>query len=257
MVQLEMIERVRALADADARIAAVLMYGSFIRDEGDRWSDIEFYLFYKSEFDHREWVGGVRPVELFFTNEFGTEVAVFDNLVRGEFHFLPVGEIGVIRTWEGHISFRDYRRMQLVDKEGLLGEQLAAVGKETPPFGGPESVRWIAESALNHLLMVRGLIERGEAVHAQTHFQYILKHLLWLIRVDSRAFEHWEGPSKMAEKDLPPAWYRRYVRCVPDARIDNLRRCWNETAEALEELFPRCGVPRDLSDLLAKIKTRL
>lgn len=252
-----MIERVRALAEADARLAAVLMYGSFIRGEGDRWSDIEFYLFYRSDFDHREWVAGVRPVQMFFTNEFGIEVAVFDNLVRGEFHFMPEAEIGVIRTWEGHISFRDYRRMMLVDKEGRLAAELAAVGKQTPPFGVPESVRWIAQSSLNHLLMVRGLIERGEAVHAQTHFQYILKHLLWLIRVDAGAFDHWEGPSKMAETDLPPEWYRRYVRCVPDARIDNLRRCWNETAGALEELFSRCEVPADVREVFAKIKTRL
>ena len=197
-----------------------------------------------------------RCVQLFFTNEFGIEVAVFDNLIRGEFHFLPVEQIGVIRTWEGLTSFRYYQKMMLMDKEGLLAEQLAPIRKETPPFGAPEAVRWMAESAVNHLLMVRGLIARGEWVHAQQNFQYIQKHLLWLIRVTVGAFDHWEGPSKKAEEDLPRIWYDRYVACVPSARAESLRSCYDRATELLGELCVRCGVPADVQQVLEKIKTR-
>lgn len=46
MVQLEMIKRVKTLALENSNISAVLMYGSFMKGEGDQFSDIEFYTFY-------------------------------------------------------------------------------------------------------------------------------------------------------------------------------------------------------------------
>lgn len=95
MVQLEMIEKVRLLAEESGAISAVLMYGSFVKNEGDTYSDIEFYVFVHPdiEFDHYHWVNSIEPVRTFFTNEFGSEVAIFKNLIRGEFHFLPIRHI--------------------------------------------------------------------------------------------------------------------------------------------------------------------
>jgi predicted nucleotidyltransferase len=50
MLQQEvMIEKVRQLCDQDERVVATLMYGSFALGEGDRFSDIEFYLFFADE----------------------------------------------------------------------------------------------------------------------------------------------------------------------------------------------------------------
>ena len=40
MYQQEMIERLRAVAEHDGRIVAVLMYGSFATGEADLFSDI-------------------------------------------------------------------------------------------------------------------------------------------------------------------------------------------------------------------------
>lgn len=250
-----MISRVRELAQADERIVSVLMYGSFMKGEGDIYSDIEFYLFYKTDFDHREWVSEIRPVLLFFTNEFGIEEAIFDNLIRGEFHFAPAAEREVVRSWEGKTSFRHADNMALVDKDGVLGQILSDIDRGTPPFDSPESVRWIAESLVNHLLMVRGLIERGEWVHAQQNFQYIQKHLLWLIRVEAGALGHWESPSKKAEADLPPEWYDTYVRCVPGAEEPSLRECYGRALELSERLFGGCRVPDDIGVVLRKIKS--
>ena len=255
MVQLEMIAHVRELAQADERIVSVLMYGSFMKGEGDIYSDIEFYLFCRADFDHREWVAGIRPVLLFFTNEHGTEVAIFDNLIRGEFHFAPAAERGIVRSWEGKTSFRHADNMVLVDKDGGLGEILSGIDRGTPPFDSPESVRWIGESLVNHLLMVRGLIERGEWVHAQQNFQYIQMHLLWLIRVEAGALGHWESPSKKAETDLPPEAYDAYVRCVPQAGEQSLRMCYGHALELSERLFNACHVPDDVRAVLHKIKT--
>ena len=44
-----MIEKVRGLCDRDERVVSALTYGSFALGEGDRFSDIEFYLFFEDE----------------------------------------------------------------------------------------------------------------------------------------------------------------------------------------------------------------
>src|SRR5690606_30767388 len=107
MVQLEMIERVKSLAHRSTAISAVLMYGSFVKGEGDEYSDIEFYIFLnpESDFDKKSWVTSIEKIELFFVNEFGTDVAIFENLVRGEFHFMNVNQVGIINSWTGLVSF--------------------------------------------------------------------------------------------------------------------------------------------------------
>ena len=45
MIQLEMIEKVQLWAQKSDAISAVFMYGSFVKNEGDTYSDIEFYVF--------------------------------------------------------------------------------------------------------------------------------------------------------------------------------------------------------------------
>ncbi len=86
-----MIEKVRQLCDQDERVVAALMYGSFALGQGDRFSDIEFYLFFTEEalegLEEEAWVGQIAPLELYYVNEFGNGTATFENLVRGEFHF--------------------------------------------------------------------------------------------------------------------------------------------------------------------------
>jgi lincosamide nucleotidyltransferase len=50
MLQQEvMIERARELCQRDENMVATLMYGSFALGQGDRFSDIEFYLFFDDE----------------------------------------------------------------------------------------------------------------------------------------------------------------------------------------------------------------
>ena len=93
------------------------MYGSFIKGEGDKFSDIEFYIFLRDDchIDKYKWISSVNPIALMFVNEFGTDVVIFDNLIRGEFHFLPLKEISIIKSWQGHTSFEFKEKMNLVD----------------------------------------------------------------------------------------------------------------------------------------------
>jgi len=45
MTQLQMIAKTKSLALNDKNISAVFMYGSVTKNEGDQYSDIEFYIF--------------------------------------------------------------------------------------------------------------------------------------------------------------------------------------------------------------------
>ena len=251
-VQLEIIEKVKKIAFSDDNVSAVLMYGSFIRDEGDEYSDVEFYVYLhdKMNFDSRCWVGQIRPVALFFTNEHGTEVAIFDNMVRGEFHFGSLDDMKTIKTWQGFISFEHAEKMKLVDKEGRLADVLNSIEIVKPDWHDPENVRWIAESFLNVFLWTRNLIARAEDAHAVMAFGYVQKHFLSLIRLACNATNHWESPTKNLENEITPEWYHQYQCAIPSLDNDDLCRAYNMTLKNARELFALLDVPEDLRVLL-------
>ena len=42
MTQLQMIDKTKSIAQYDENVSAVFMYGWFTKNEGDKYSDIEF-----------------------------------------------------------------------------------------------------------------------------------------------------------------------------------------------------------------------
>ena len=85
--QEDMIEKVGQLCDQEEQVVAALMYGSFALDQGDRLSDIEFYLFFAEEalegLEEQAWVSQIAPLELYYVNEFGNGCAIFEDLCPG------------------------------------------------------------------------------------------------------------------------------------------------------------------------------
>ena len=79
---------------------AALMYGSFALGQRDSFSDIEFYVFFDDEafeaLEEEAWVRRIAPLELYYINEFGNGNAIFENLVRGEFHFEHYSNVGLV-----------------------------------------------------------------------------------------------------------------------------------------------------------------
>ncbi len=252
MEQLKIIETVKKNAQADGNVSAVLMYGSFIRGEGDKYSDVEFYVYLndKTSFNSRHWVEQIRPVAMFFTNEHGTEVAIFESMIRGEFHFGTIDDMETTKTWQGFISFEHADKMKLVDKDGRLAQVLDSIEVVKPNWHDPENVRWIAESFLNAFLWTRNLIARGENAHAVMAFGFVQKHFLSLIRLACNATEHWESPTKGLEHEISPEWYDKYQCAIPSLDNDDLCRAYNMTLENAKELFALLDVPKDLRTLL-------
>ena len=137
LIQEAMIERVRELCRTDERVTGAFRYGSFTLGEGDAYSDIEFYIYMDeadlAALDRRAWIEQVRPVALYFVNELGTGTAIFDNLVRGEFHFAPTGEMQSVRAAKASGGrFADPEQMLVADPTGQLREHLRFIAGPGP-----------------------------------------------------------------------------------------------------------------------------
>lgn len=256
MIQLQLIEKTRRLAEEDENVSAVFMYGSFTKDEGDRYSDIEFYFFLKSKenFSAENWVGKIHPVALFFTNEYGTEVAIFENLIRGEFHFLETREIGVINSWDGFVAFSDFEKMILVDKTGLLSETLSKIKHKNPERTTPENIAWLSRSLINVLLATGNHLMREEYAHAYQSLNVVQKYLLWLIRIETSCTKHWESPTKNLEKDIDDLWYSEYQQTTSALNIPELKTAFQNSIKLSEKLFAKLNIEPKINDLLTRIK---
>ena len=82
---------------------------SFARGEGDRYSDLDCQLYFQeealAEVDQLAWISQIAQVGLYYVNEFGVGAAVFENLVRGEFHFDPVSAMQKLPSLQGALWF--------------------------------------------------------------------------------------------------------------------------------------------------------
>lgn len=255
MTQLQMIDTTKSIAQRDENVSAVFMYGSFTKNEGDQYSDIEFYVFLKDKenFSSEKWVNQIYPTALYFTNEYGSEVAIFENLIRGEFHFLTVNEIDVIKSWEGFVTFSDFDQMKIIDKDGLLSETLNQIKTKSPDRTTNESILFLSQSLLNVLLTTNNLIKRQEYAHAYQSLSSVQKYLLWLIRIATNKTNHWESPTKSLEKDIDKDWYSEYRLTTSNLDTDNLKSAFENSLNLSKNLFDELSVTTDLKRLLNRI----
>ncbi|WP_044060051.1 aminoglycoside 6-adenylyltransferase [Proteiniphilum acetatigenes] len=255
MEQLQMIDTVKSIAQKDENVSAVLMYGPFTKGEGDWYSDIEFYIFLKEKetFPAEDWVSQIHPVAMYFTNEYGSEVAVFENMIRGEFHFLTMDEIKIIKSWEGFVAFSDFDKMKLVDKDGLLADTLHQIKIKSPDRATNDNILWLSQSLLNVLLTTNNLIKREEFAHAYHSLVIVQKYLLWLIRIATNQTRHWESPTKSLEKDIDKGWYSEFKRTTSDLDLENIKIAFQNSLELSEKLFDKLNVELKLKQILKRI----
>ena len=251
-----MIDKTKSIAQNDQNISAVFMYGSFTKNVGDNYSDIEFCIFLRDKynFSAENWVGQIHPLALYFTNEYGSEVALFENMIRGEFHFLTNDQMKVIKSWDGFVEFSDFDKMILVDKEDLLTKTLKEIENKVPDRATDENILWLSQSLLNVLLTTSNLIERGEFAHAHHSLSNVQKYLLWLIRIETSQTKHWESPTKSLEKDIGPIWYTAYKTVTSDLQPGNIRTSFESSLKLTKELFELLHIEPKLKEILNRVK---
>ena len=229
MLQKAMIERVRELCREDDRLAAAMMYGSFAQGEGDEFSDIEFILFFYDEvlddMNQEEWVARIAPVELYFINEFGNGTAIFENLIRGEFHFDKASDIHKIdESWRETDWLPSLDAALVLDRTGELSRRLQMIVGPTLDRNTPEQIQFLCNCFVNWFLFGSNLLARGELARALDLLGIVQDQLLRMVRVSERSTGHWFNPSKLLEKDISEASYARYATCT--ANLDE-RELWS------------------------------
>ena len=266
MLQQEaMIERTRRVCKDDERLAAAMMYGSFAQGEGDRFSDIEFILFFRDEdlegVDQKEWVSRISPVELYFLNEHGNGTAIFDNLVRGEFHFDRASDIERVvgesmRDADWLPSLED---TLILDRTGGLTPRLRTIVGPPPARDTPENVLFLCNCFVNWFVFGTNLFARGEMARSLDLLGILRDRLLQMVRVLEGSTLHWFNSSKFLEREISEISYSRYVSCTARLDTDELRRAylsaWEWGRELMPSLADRYGVVLP-TDLLVRLDGR-
>lgn len=231
--QEKMIERVKQVCCLDERLVAAMMYGSFAQGEGDEFSDIEFILFFEDgalpKVDPEAWLSHISQVELYFVNEFGNGTAIFENLVRGEFHFDPASKIREINeSWREVAWLPSLANTVILDRTGELSERLRNVVGTPMERDAPDRVRFLCNCFVNWMLMGSNLSRRGEYARALEFLGLAQRQLLWMSRLVENSTAHWPSPSKNLEKDLSEEANSRYASCTASLRGRALRRAYKE-----------------------------
>ncbi|MCF6472687.1 nucleotidyltransferase domain-containing protein [Nonomuraea sp. MG754425] len=253
LAQERLITRVRDACHADPRLEAALMYGSFAQGEGDTHSDIEFWLFFtpegRAEVDPAAWCAQVAPLRHLVVNEFGTHVAFFPDLLRGEFHFATGADIAQVRAWPARGA--PVERMLVLDRGGRLGEALAAVPEQPAVVSDAGEALALCGRMANWLVLAHHVNERGEVLRALDALAHAHRHLLWLARLAENRTGHWLTPSRAAEADLPAhalaalapavatAATREEVRRAVQAAWRCGRDCWQRLAGRYDTPVPQ------------------
>lgn len=264
LAQQVMIERVREVCREDEQLVAAMMYGSFARGEGDAYSDIEFVLFFRDDalagVDQLGWVSQIAPVELYFTNEFGNGTAIFDNIMRGEFHFDKASDMPQVEGWAETDTFPTLDSTLLLDRTGRLAHHLRPLISPPPERDTPERVRFLCNSFVNWVLFGHTVLLRGELARSLEILSSVQRYLLWMVRLAERNTDHWPTPSRLLEQDLSLDAYRRYVTCTApldrQALSDAYTAAWSWGRELMPQLAARHEIPLPLS-LYAKLDHRL
>jgi lincosamide nucleotidyltransferase len=175
-------------------------------------------------------------------------------MIRGEFHFLKTDEIGIIKSWEGIVSFSDFDQMNLIDKDGLLTKTLNQIKIKSPDRITDKNILWLSQSLLNVLLTTNNLIKREEFAHAHQSLSNVHKYLLWLIRLANQETQHWESPTKNLEKDIDKIWYSKYKTTTSDLNQENLKIAFQNAVKLSKTLFDKLNVEPTLNQILKRIE---
>ncbi len=268
MLQQEaMIERVRRVCKKDERLAAAMMYGSFAQGEGDELSDIEFILYFEDGvlggLDQEEWVSRISPVEMYFVNGYGNGTAIFDNLVRGEFHFDRVSDIERIvgESMRDADWLPSLEGTLILDRTGELTPRLRSIVGPPPERDTREEVRFVCNSFVNWFLFGSNLFARGELARSLDLLGIVRDRLLQMVRVLEVSTLHWINSSKFLEREISETAYARYAACTARLEREDLRlaylAAWGWSREMIAALSERHGVDLVSAALLEKLDGRL
>jgi lincosamide nucleotidyltransferase len=240
LLQEELIIKVRDNGSITSCVNAIMMYGSFTQGCGDTFSDIEFYVFIEdnsyTEFDSCPWVTEIHPVAAHLINEYGTEVFIFENLIRGEFHFLPVEGMSIIETFSSVGFFPDIDAMCLYDKNDMLKRNLKVLKGCYVDRTSSQNIENVVNNFFNAILYGINVLKRGELARSLECLGTVQKYFLQLLRIDEGKTDHWVNPVKALESEISSTQYYIYKKCTSDLEEKNLLLAYQELLSNCESI---------------------
>ncbi|MEK3935326.1 nucleotidyltransferase [Sporosarcina sp. FSL W7-1349] len=241
LIQKKIIQDVKNKCLQDHAVSACMMYGSFTKNEGDPFSDVEFYLFIDNEsmnhFNSRQWISEVHPVDLLFFNEYGTQVAIFSNMIRGEFHFLTVSEMDIVKSFKPTGVFPDTESMFLYDSTGRLKSLLEQLEGPGPDRMTDENVNFTFNNFVNAWVLGLNVMRRGELARSLEVLTQVQKYVLQLIRVKEESVERWVNSTKNVESDISCESYRDFVSITSKLEVNELRNAYTNALNVVQGLY--------------------
>ena len=240
-IQKQIIQLVKEKCEQDPSVTSCMMYGSFTKGEGDQYSDVEFYIFIKEDkfgnFKSKEWISKIASYDLMFHNEYGTEVVIFSNLIRGEFHFLPQSKLEIIKTFKPTGVFPDTDSMLLYDTTGKLKECLDFLAGSGPERMTDENVNFAFNNFVNAWLMGINVMKRGELARSLEVLTHVQKHILHLIRIREQNVERWLNSTKNLENDLSTEGYNEYSLITSKLNKGDLKNAYIHALMVVDKLI--------------------
>lgn len=245
LIQKKIIQNVKDKCIEDESVLACMMYGSFTKGEGDQYSDVEFYIFIRDYdinfFNSRHWISEVNAADLIFYNEYGTEVAIFSNMIRGEFHFLPESKMEIIKSFKSTGVFPNPESMYIYDSTEQLQSLLEGLGGSGPERMTDKNVNFAFNNFVNAWLMGVNVMKRGELARSLEVLMQVQKYILQLIRVKEKTVERWLNSTKNLEADISIESYNDYVSITAKLRECELKTAYKNALKMVEKLYSNLG----------------
>jgi lincosamide nucleotidyltransferase len=190
---------IRDALRADGRVVAALAYGSRVKGDDDAHSDVEYWIVAESGWTVYGLVQNIEPPLSLCHNEYGSEVAIWPGLVRGEFHAIKPDQMHMIAGWPQRGA--PVERMVIKDDSaGGLAQTLAALPEQMPL---PATAASVCERFANWLVMGWHLQQRGERERCHLVLGLAREALLAMARLRYGATQHWLSQETRFELELP------------------------------------------------------
>lgn len=249
----EMIERLRAAAAHEARIAGMVDYGSTGEGRGDEWSDVDCAVFIRDadfeafDRDWTVWAAGFGDLLLAYRGYIGHPWCVYDASplpLRVDFDFHRESAIEGVLAWPN--SPRRVEDMVWHDAtDGRLSGVVARMaGRDTRPDDPGAMFDSVCGDFWYFSLMALSKLKRGDVLTA--HFLFgsmVMQHLYLLLRFETGLLHDWvaaKGPERLVET-------------LSADRIELLRRCTPsmDAASVVEALRVASALARQACAIVA------
>jgi lincosamide nucleotidyltransferase len=170
-------------------------------------------------------VSRISPLGLYSVNEYGNGTAIFENLVRGEFHFDGASDIQSVvgESMKDADWLPSLEDTLVLDRTGELTGRLRKVVGPPPERDEPGQIRFVCDCFVNWFVFGVNLFARRELARSLELLGIVQDRLLQMVRVLEGSTLHWLNSSKFLEREISATSYARYAVCTARLDRDELR----------------------------------